>query len=214
MKKYFYILLSLVALAGFTACSDDELVGTHNLDNSVSIIKQDVCFDAEGGQGTITFEAPGTATVKSSADWCHTSVSGTTVNVSVDANTEYEGRNAVVTITCGNDSREVSVVQNGIIILFKYESCTLDSIAAKGGNITIKRQISTDPVTCTSNVEWAKVTETEQGYVITVDENKATSSRKGKITFSAPTHSNSAAYTIIQKGADYVAPVIDRKSVV
>ena len=197
MKKYLYIVLSLVCLASFNACSDDELVGTHNLDNSITITKQDVCFEAQGGQGTITFSAPGAATATSSADWCHASVSGSTVNVSVDANTLYEGRNAVITIACGSDSRQVSVVQNGVQIWFTYEDQTVE-VSSKGGTYTVGGT-STDDCTVMPSVDWITCSRDADGIVtINVAKNDNYQARTGKVAIYAPDHDNMAVITIKQ----------------
>lgn len=194
---YFYIVLSLVALAGFASCSDDKLEGTHQMDNSISIIKQDVCFDAAGGQGTITFEAPGVATVTSSADWCQTSVSGSTVTVTVSENTSYEARNAVVTIACGSASRQVSVVQNGIQIWFTYETQTIE-VPVKGGTYKVSG-VATDTCKVTSDVDWITAGIDDNGDVtIVVAKNLGYDKRTGKVTISAPSHDNSVVITIKQ----------------
>ena len=206
MKKYIYFLLSVVCLTGFTACSDDDLVGSHNLENSVSIVSQNVLFDAAAGQGTIVYSAPGTATVTSSADWCHISVSGNTINVSVDENTGYDGRAAAVTITYGDDSRMVSVQQKGIVIIFTYVTEVLQ-IGSGGGSATFAGS-STDAVTISTDVDWITAVLNGDGTVaVSVAKNLTYNARTGVVTISAPAHDNVAFITI--KQAERTLPLVD-----
>lgn len=208
MKHIFGFIIAVVGLLGFASCSDNDYkyLGKENL---IQIVESNILFTAEASNGELKFTAPSAVTATANKEWCHASVNGNILSVNVDANKDYEGRMAIVTLTCGASKQDVYVQQNGIIILFGYKTCTLDSIPSKGGDLVIERKSATDPVTCTSDAEWLKVTESENGYALTIDENKSMDARTAKITFSAPAHDNSAVYTIIQKGGDYVAPVLE-----
>lgn len=174
------------------------------MDNSVSIVKQDVCFNAVGGQGTITVSAPGAITATSSADWCRASVSGNTVNVTADANTNYIGRSAVINISCGSDSRQVSVVQTGIVIDFTFDTQTI-SVPQPGLTFSIKGRAA-DPLEVKSNADWVKAAVAADGVVVSVEKNSASSARTATIVLSAPAHDNKAVITIRQEGRTLTAP--------
>lgn len=208
MKHIFGLIIAVVGLLGFASCSDNDYK-YQGKENVIQIVESNILFTAEASNGELKFSAPSAVTATANKDWCHASVNGNTLSINVDANKDYEGRMAIVTLSCGGSKQDVYVQQNGIIILFDYKTCTLDSIPSKGGNLVIERKSATDPVTCTSDAEWLKVTENENGYELSIAENKSKDARTASITFSAPAHENSAVYTVIQKGADYVAPVIE-----
>lgn len=201
MKKIFYSFLAVACLLVFAACSKDELIGTHQLDNSIQINTQKLDFDAQGGQGTVTFEAMGSTTVTSSAEWCHVTSDGKTINVTVDENKGYDSRNAVITIASATAKRTVAAVQKGIVIIFAYETYTTDSVGVDGTTFRLEAE-STDPIECSSNVEWIKATVVDGKVNIVVDANTEPKKRTGKVTIVAPEHDNKAVITIPQKAAE------------
>lgn len=200
MKKFIYILLATISLAGFYACSEDDLAGSHKQNNEIVVISQNVTFEAQASQGTITFSAPGAVSVTSSADWCHATVNGSTINVSVDENTDYNGRTAAITIAYGNETKVVPVQQNGIVILFDFADKRIEcSNADNQFTFTGK---STDEITVTSNAEWLSGTYDGETLTVKVEKNTTTQKRTGYITLSAPKHDNACTITVVQEAAE------------
>ncbi|MDD7597853.1 MAG: BACON domain-containing protein [Prevotella sp.] len=120
MKKiYSFLLLAAFTLA-FSACSDDQdQVGSeYSRESTVKVTSSNLVFSAAAGTGTLVFEAPSTATVSVDTQWASAVVNGNKVDVSVKKNPKLEGRSALLTIKCGDDSTQVTVQQRGM--MFKY----------------------------------------------------------------------------------------------
>lgn len=190
----------MACMLSFTSCSDDEYVYEAKPE-AISIIKSQVLFTAEAQTGTVEFKAPSAVTAEVDKSWCQATVSGNTVNVSVEANNDYEGRMATVTLKCAEGKKEVFVQQNGIVILFGFYDKTVE-MASAGGTFAIDAK-STDPYTVESKVSWITATATETGVKITVSKNKSLE-RTGQVVISSPQHDNLATITIKQEKSDFV----------
>lgn len=116
MKKILNICLMMLCVAAFAACSssDDEPLG------ELKIVKSDTNLTSVGGQASIQFSASaGTVTATSDADWCKVSeVTDTEVKLVVDPNTDYVGRNALITLSDGMTKQNVSLIQAGAVLVY------------------------------------------------------------------------------------------------
>lgn len=115
------LLVALVATAAFAACGSDDAGdgggGTTTV-STLSVRPLSLTFTAQGGQQTVSAQAPSQPTATSTADWCQVSVgplSGSlkvsTVTVVVAPNTTTYERTATITITAGTQSQTVTVSQ-------------------------------------------------------------------------------------------------------
>lgn len=200
MKKIYSIIIAAISIICFAACTDNDFNYVPQQD-AIKVISQDLEFKAQASSGSIKVMADGAVTAISNKDWCHVSVSGNTINVSVDENTKYEGRSAIVTVRTLDKAKDVCVQQSGIVILFEYKTETVDSVSCKGGSYEFTAR-ATDAIECSSDVDWITAV-IENGVVkVTVAENKKSDTRSGKVTISAPEHDNKAVITIPQKGAE------------
>lgn len=186
MKKIFGLILAAAAMSTtFTACSDDENVGKYGSPSSVQILTADVLFEARASEGTITFTAPGEVTVRSSSPWCTTQIEGNTVHVSAETNDDLTNRTALLTLKCGADSANVTVIQQGV--LFRFENDANAFAAPSNDAQTIKVAYSTNVETSvTANCDWLhpEFVSNDTLY-IGVDANLTGHVRSGTFTYKA-----------------------------
>ena len=120
MKRiYTGMILSIALVAGWSCGKTDDDLFKLNVKPEVTVISgADIAFKAVGGSGTIEVDGlQGTleATTQS-ASWCHLSVEGNKINVSVDEYTGLESRYAIVQMKSGEAEGKTIVHQFGIIV--------------------------------------------------------------------------------------------------
>lgn len=195
MKHTLLYMLAAVLLLGVQSCKDDEPEPMV----SITILKSDVLFKAAGGTGTVEFASEATPTVTSDKDWCHATVSGNTLNVTVDPNVEYDARMATVTLSTGLVKKDIYVQQDGIVIIFPFKNQSYS--VEQGGQKFVFSGTTTDESTITSDVDWITVSPSEDGFTVNVAKNKKMQGRIGHVTVSAPAHDNVAVMTFQQEAA-------------
>ena len=115
MKKiYKSVLFTIIAAAGFTACSDYEAPDI-TTESAISITGYETSFPASASTGSITFEAKGPVTVTTNNQWITASVDGNRIDIAVDQNNAFSGRSGSITVKCGNATDNISIIQSGII---------------------------------------------------------------------------------------------------
>lgn len=181
MKKIFLYVAILSCICLSTACSDDELVGSYNNTSQVEIVSSNVLFEARASEGQITFNAPGAVTVSSERDWCHATLSGQNVNISVDTNDGLQGRSSLVTIKCGTDSANVVVQQKGVYFVFNDGN---NSISADTDEATVREYaFSTNlDMEVTTECEWIKPSISDGVLTVNYDANNTGNVRRGIVT--------------------------------
>lgn len=187
MKNIFNIILVAVAAFGVTACSDDDNEGRYSNPSSVQVATADVLFEARASEGTITFTAPSSVTVTSSADWCTTRLDGSTIFVKAETNDRVEGRSAKITIKCGADSANVVVIQKGVIFRFANDANAFAAKSNEAQTVEVNFTANVD-VELSSESEWIRphLSETEDGVLlIDVDANTTGHVRRGSFTCKA-----------------------------
>lgn len=133
MKKYVSILLAFLLWAGFAGCSDDENAPDARL---LKVTESEVTFDFEGGTGYIRFVSELPVQASSTGDWCHVSVGGKEVTVTVDMNNRAESRSAQVIIKAGAEETAVPVYQAGEKMLLQMPATSV--LPYVGGDLTLQ----------------------------------------------------------------------------
>lgn len=111
MRKYtlFIFLLSL-SYCLLTACSDDDGSSTPNL----TVGKETVDFKSEAGSQNVSITTNVDAwTAKADKNWCHPSIDGQALRISVDESEERYVREATVTIVAADLVKTIKVRQLG-----------------------------------------------------------------------------------------------------
>jgi hypothetical protein len=167
MKKILLIIACIVGVFSFVSCSDDDDKSTS--DSTIAIVKSDVKFTSNPGEGYIEFTSPTTVTASSSEEWCTASVNGSKVVVDVTANTDLEGRNAVVTISAGGSSISVPVSQSGRIFRVKSDgSYIVAGVGADKETISTK---SSNQLSASSDADWVHASVEDGRIVVSFDDN-------------------------------------------
>lgn len=109
MRKYISILIMLLCV-GFISCDD----GSNDVP-AFKIAGNEMDITAVGGKVTVTLSMDGEKAT-SDQTWCVPSVSGKTVELTLEKNPSLEGRTALVTVTKGAESISFPVTQPGNII--------------------------------------------------------------------------------------------------
>lgn len=109
MRKYISILIMLLCV-GFISCDD----GSNDVP-AFKIAGNEMDITAVGGKVTVTLSMDGEKAT-SDQTWCVPSVSGKTVELTLEKNPSLEGRTALVTVTKGTESISFPVTQPGNLI--------------------------------------------------------------------------------------------------
>ena len=106
MKKVINIIL-IVCCVLITGCSDDD-----NVSSALKIIKADVNIKAAGGEASIEFQSASPVEVVVDAEWCEvTEQTASLIKISVEANADFPGRSALITISDGMEKQVLTLVQ-------------------------------------------------------------------------------------------------------
>lgn len=110
MKRIFLLLLLLVPLCLLSACSSDDEISISTLE----ISKTTVDFKSEAGEQSVTITTNATAwSARSDKNWCHPTVSGKLLKISVDESEERLVREATVSVTADEQLKTIKVRQLG-----------------------------------------------------------------------------------------------------
>lgn len=109
MRKYISILIMLLCV-GFISCDD----GSNDVP-AFKIAGNEMDITAVGGKVTVTLSMDGEKAT-SDQTWCVPSISGKTVELTLEKNPSLEGRTALVTVTKGAESISFPVTQPGNLI--------------------------------------------------------------------------------------------------
>lgn len=186
-------LMAMLTIGFFTACSGSDGEDVPDAPKDIAISTKEMTFTAKGGEQTFSVQSDAGLTIKSSAeDWCHVEnvSSGSTktlkYQVTVDAFTANDDREATITVSAGSLSKTIKVLQiaaDGLIV----NTSTFDNIPAAGGEITVKLEANADFV-ATSNVSWitekkaarASMKVSELNFVVAP--NRTAEPREGTVT--------------------------------
>lgn len=117
-KKILMFLLAMPLALMAASCGSDSDDDAGDVTNIVDVSSTSLSFDGNEGSQTITISANHEWTSLVSDDWIsvdpkYSLQETTTVNVKVQKNTEFDGREGTVTIMCGSARETIKVVQAG-----------------------------------------------------------------------------------------------------
>ena len=217
LKNLFYMLLALPLV--FAACEPTEEPTPEVKEPKLTLTSFDeINFEAEGGQGTITYTlenaVEGTElTATCEAEWVTNVTAAESVTFTVEANEESEGRETKVVVAYGELSFEVAVKQAGKAEAPKTPEFNLTSeevmeFGQDGAygliSFEIVNPVAGANVTAKSNATWVKnfaVRQADGEIAFEVEANTG-AAREAKVT---------ATYGMLEinvtiKQAEYVAP--------
>ena len=217
LKNLFYFVLALPLV--FAACEPTEEPTPEVKEPKLTLTSfSEINFEAEGGQGTITYTlenaVEGTElTATCEAEWVADVTAGETVTFTVAANEETEGRETKVVVAYGELSFEVAVKQAGKAEAPKTPefNLTSDEVMEFGQDgayglisFEIVNPVAGANVTAKSNATWVKnfaVRQADGEIAFEVEANTG-AAREAKVT---------ATYGMLEinvtiKQAEYVAP--------
>ncbi|MCI1801985.1 MAG: cellulase family glycosylhydrolase [Prevotella sp.] len=193
--KYSFMILAVIMLILFPACSSDKGSDDHNGVNYI-INKNALTFTDNGGTDQFSVQAGGKPLVTSSASWCTVTLvtqgmhvynyTVTTQAYKASSESDYDDRKAVITVTQGSHGSTILVTQTPTYGLFVDDpSSGIVEASSESQDITIKLrangayQITTD--------DWMSVVRTRASLekdtvVIKVDRN-VSDARSGKVSF-------------------------------
>lgn len=132
MKKVINIFLFILCFT-VISCHDDDTIPS-----DLIIIKSDLNLKAIGGEASIQIQATGEVKATSDVKWCQvTEVTTEAVKLSVLENRDYPGRTAQIIITNGNQTKQVTLIQEGAIFTYN-KSEQIQSTDNKAAILPIK----------------------------------------------------------------------------
>ena len=213
MKKYLYLLL--MPLLVIASCEkpeiepeQDQVVGKITLKSDAAIVLSD-----EGTSEQVEFTATLDWKAVSDQEWLTVTpkaglAGDASVTMSAEKNTLEESRNAIVTLTCGEDTKTIEVTQKQAGALLLTQSSI--EVAAEGGKITITAKSNSNATAAVdaAAASWITAVTTkalvEYDFYFEIAANESEMPRNGKIVFSNA-DGKSETVTIVQEGM-YVEP--------
>ena len=213
MKKYLYLLL--MPLLAIASCDKPEnepeqgqVVGKITFKSDAAIV-----LSGEGSSEQVEFTATLDWKAVSDQEWLTVTpkaglAGDASVTMSAEKNTLEESRNAIVTLTCGEDTKTIEVTQKQAGALLLTQSSI--EVAAEGGTVTITATSNSNATASVdvSAMSWITEVKTralvEYIFNFEIAANESEMPRTGKIVFSNA-DGKSEVVTIVQEGM-YVEP--------
>ena len=213
MKKYLYLLL--MPLLVIASCEkpenepeQDQVVGKITFKSDAAIV-----LSGEGSSEQVEFTATLDWKAVSDQEWLTVTpkaglAGDASVTMSAEKNTLEESRNAIVTLSCGEDTKTIEVTQKQAGALLLTQSSI--EVAAEGGTVTITATSNSNATASVdvSAMSWITEVKTralvEYIFNFEIAANESEMPRTGKIVFSNA-DGKSEVVTIVQEGM-YVEP--------
>ena len=185
MKKLIYIFAALVAVVAIASCQKENPYQPRV--KTLSVVSSDLTFSNAGGTGTVVVEAEGSVSATSEKAWAQVSVSGKTITVTCEPWDRFETRNAKITITSGDESLDITAIQQGIVFFMDGMAITDEFIMSSTSEVYSYVFTSNAEISAESNVEWLTVGYDNEEEIITLtpQENTEMQTRHGSFTLSA-----------------------------
>lgn len=150
MKKIF-LLLALCTLA-FAGCNDDD----DPVAPVLEIVTSDIGFDAAGGTGTITLKSTNAFSAVSDKGWLTiTGTTATAINYSVAESSEALQRAANITVKAGNQSKIITILQQGAMFTVSSETVKVDPAGKAPALVPFNTSMQSEPVvTIKEDARW------------------------------------------------------------
>lgn len=133
----------------------------------IKILRRDTNIAATGGSLTVTLSTEGDKVI-SDKGWCVASISGNVVNITLEANTNLEGRTAMLTVSKGSESLSFPITQPGNLV----PTAEVDNLEfdAHGGSqqVNVRNAI---PFTATSQADWLSTQVNGSTLILTAEPN-------------------------------------------
>ena len=182
MKKSL-IFCSLVIAAALSACNSKENLYILNVPPTVDVVSgADIAFKAIGGEGIIEV-APteGQLQATTAQSWCHLTVEGNKIHVSVDENVSIESRYAKVEMKAGEATGVTTVQQFGVIVReFNPKDVTVNNLAQ---DVTFPYDANETLIQATSDADWFTIIAEPEVLRIRVKENTSKEYRDAVISW-------------------------------
>ena len=174
----------------------------------LSVSQTALSFENSGGNQSVMLTANKPWSASSNQSWCKVSPSGgeeatgSRISFSCDANTTYDARNATVTITCAELTKQIAISQatnNGLLVSQTSYELTK---AAQQLNIQVQANVKFSVEVDNGCKDWVKYNSTKglttSTVVLDIAENKTYDSREGKVTIKQDGGNLSSTVTIKQ----------------
>lgn len=170
------ITLSLLTALTLFSCGKDELTGYVPGDETIEVVENDLLFDAREGSATVEVKASGSISAVLTSDWCSATVNGNVVSVTVQANRNFEGRTAILTIRTDRASRQLPVQQRGMVLGRFPESSLYVPMAGDSFDFTISHDL---PMNLTTSASWIQASMDGEKLLLSVSNNTSGHLRRG-----------------------------------
>lgn len=203
MKHLFNIisLLAIVCMAG--SCGDKGYDVSET--PTFTIHNADVQYPAAGGSGTIDIEliGRGTPTVTAEKNWCHATISGSTITVSVDGHADSYSRESALTISLGGYTRTIGLYQGGMYFYVSNEGYG-ELGYNEGDQLRIPLTRDGDMNILVGEVpDWVSASVSGNELIITALEKNGWSKRSGTVSMQVGSQSKTATFVQTEHPLDY-----------
>ncbi|MCM1050715.1 MAG: BACON domain-containing protein [Paenibacillus sp.] len=200
MKKIYNILLAFMLIGpSFTSCdNDDEIVSV--MPAKVTILSRETSFPASASSGKIVVDTDAPVSVSTSdTGWVTTSVDGNVITVNVEANTSYDGRSSTLTITSGDASSQIAIIQAGVIVDLHGVINILTGNDEANYSYDVKTNVEPE---ISTDAEWIKASLVDGKLNIKIEANNTGHFRKGTVTFKAGEYESTLPITQVDFDQD------------
>lgn len=191
MRITIHKLLAALALAGLLAsCQKKEQDVA--VKKALKVVRSEVIFGVEGGEGSILVEAEEAVTAVSERAWCQVAVDGNTIRVSVpEANPGKMSRYARIIIKSGAGESHVTALQYGEV----FSGLEMEDLTVEPEGTEVRYSyVANMTVRLSSDQPWIHFTTDPETSVVTmkVDANNGFGYRFATVSYTAGTNSGSA----------------------
>ena len=181
MKKILSIFALVAAAAALVSCKEDNGFEL-NVPPTIDVTSgANIAFKAIGGSGSIEI-APSEGQLQATtaqSDWCHLTVSGNRIDVSVDAYDGLESRYAIVDMKAGNATGQTIVQQFGVIVkAFSWKDFTVKN---EKQTVEFSYDANESVVQATSDADWLSFDATPETFSIHIAQNPTTDYREALV---------------------------------
>lgn len=181
MKRNISIFALITAVAALISCHEDNGYQL-NVPPTIDVTSgANIVFKAIGGSGAIEV-APTEGQLQATtaqSDWCHLTVSGNQIAVSVDEYDGLESRYAIIDMKAGNASGQTIVQQFGIIVKeFSWKDFTVKN---EKQTVEFPYDANESVVQATSDADWLTFDATPEKFIIHIAQNPTTDYREALV---------------------------------
>ena len=196
MKKILSLYLIVCTMLFIVGCSDNDDYQT--IVPKFTITKSDnIDLSAKGGVATVEFISESTeVNVTVNADWCKIKeLTNNKVTLTVDVNADILSRSALVVLTDGETTQQVSILQTGAVWIYDLNQTTI-YVKDTPGDVFVE-MTATFPIEMPESIsDWITGESTDNGFKLTVQEN-ATGERRSS-SFAVKMGGREVEYTVVQ----------------